>query len=337
MRCPSCNALNESGATACITCGLLLLKIEPPRRRVADQVVQKRRADDQAEKKRRTADSLAQCPYCKGEVSPEAVYCKHCQAILNEEYRLKATKRLRANINYASWVAYIFGLMTFLLFRPVGLISIAAGMILSIVYYAMPEVERQPRGDKKGFAAIWPFLKAQFRLDRTAVPLPGLKKKRLVFVGTPLVAALIGYGANFFFLQQPMNQVLSAAGFEGIEVSTHYKYWVVPGEVVFNLQAVDGKKAVDVHTVLLEYAKKMKDDQFKSLELQFRGKTRFLVEGTAFQKLGHEYDRRNFAYVLFEFPKILGAQKTAEEPKGLSDHDALMLFHDQWYASEVRE
>lgn len=327
MRCPSCNAVNESGASACVACGLLLIKVEPPRRR---------RDDLSALFKRRSADRQTQCPFCRGEIAPDAVQCKHCQHILNEEYRVKTTRRMRAKINYASWVAYVFGLVTFVLFRPVGLISIGAGLILSIVYYAMPEAERQPRGDQKGFASIWPFLKAQFRLDRISVPVPALRKRRLVFVGTPLVAAVVGYLANFFFLQQPMNQVLKANAFNGIEVSTHYRYWVVPGEIVFNLQAVDGRKAVDVHTVLLEYAKHLKDEKFRSIELQWRGKARFLIEGSAFQRLGREYDRRNFAYVLFEFPRLLRRPQKGPEPDGLTDQEALQHFHENWYAGDLR-
>ena len=41
-------------------------------------------------------------------------------------------------MNYASWVAYLFGLGALLVFRPVGLLSIAPDLLLSIVYYAIP-------------------------------------------------------------------------------------------------------------------------------------------------------------------------------------------------------
>lgn len=326
MRCPECHGLNADNAAACATCGLLLVRLQPPRRR----------KDDLASEQRRASDQKVFCPLCRGEIAPEALCCPHCQHILSEEHRVKVTRRLRANINYASWVAYIFGLITFLLFRPVGMISIAAGLILSIVYYALPEAERMPRTDRKGLAAIWPFLKAQFRLDRAAIPIPALNKRRIVFVGTPLVAALIGYLANFFLLQQPMNQVLRASpSFEGIRVSTHYRYWVIPGEIIYNLEGVGGKHTIDVHTVLLEYAKRLKDDRFRSIELQFRGRPRFTVQGSAFRKLGREYHRRNFAYVLFDFPRLIyGAPEPS--PEGDSDRDALLEFHNHWYADELR-
>jgi hypothetical protein len=311
MRCPECNALNENGSSACTTCGLLLVKLAPP----------KRRRDDGAEK-RRASDKNSACPFCKGEIAPEAVYCKHCQQILSEEYRVKTTKRLRANINYASWVAYVFGLVTFLLFKPVGMISIGAGLILSIIYYALPEADRQPRGDKKGLASIWPYLKAQFRLDRIPVPIPTLNTKRIVFVGTPLIAALVGYLANFIFLQQPMNQVLQQdAAFAGIKISTHYKYWVVPSEIIYNLEGIaDKNTSVEVHRVFLEYAKRMKNRKFENIELQFRGNKRFNVEGAVFQRLGLEYDN----FVNAKFPASDAA---------VSDQ-AIREFQE-WYEKEL--
>ena len=71
-----------------------------------------------------------------------------------------------------------------------------------------------------------------------------MRNKKLVFVGTPLIAALIGYSANLFLLQQPMNDVLKQnAAFRGMKVSAHYEYWVVPGVVVYDL--ADAQRAPD--------------------------------------------------------------------------------------------
>lgn len=62
---------------------------------------------------------------------------------------------------------------------------------------------------------------------------------KLVFVGTPLVAALIGYSTNLFLLQEPVNDILKESkAFNGMEVSAHYQYWVVPGVVVYDLQGL---------------------------------------------------------------------------------------------------
>src|SRR5439155_4671837 len=144
--------------------------------------------------------------FCKGEIAPTAVRCKHCGEIVNEDFYRERAQRLRARVNYASWVAYLFGLGALLVFRPVGLLSVAAGLLLSIVYYAIPVEPPQLAARKK--IPLSTRLRRQMKLERVAIPIPHLRSKRLIFVGTPLVAALIGYSANVFLLQEPMNQVL---------------------------------------------------------------------------------------------------------------------------------
>ena len=128
MRCPECNSSNEPGAAACATCGLILFKMP-----------QKRRSEDFASQRRRSGDlDSTHCPFCEGTIASRAVRCRHCSEVVNDDYYRERAQRLRARVNYASWVAYIFGLAALLLFRPVGLFSIAAGLLLSIVYYAIP-------------------------------------------------------------------------------------------------------------------------------------------------------------------------------------------------------
>src|SRR5260370_42220839 len=202
MRCPECHVLNEAGATACSSCGLLLLKVpEEPRRRAEDFANQKRRAADK---------SLIHCQYCSGEIAANAIRCRHCSEIVNDDFYRARARRLRSRVNYASWVAYIFGLGALLVFRPVGLVSVAAGLLLSILYYAIPvEPPEVGKRDKKR-GRIGHILKQQLQMERVALPIPALRNKRLIFVGTPLIAAIIGYSANLLLLQDPMNDVLHA-------------------------------------------------------------------------------------------------------------------------------
>src|ERR1700681_914551 len=227
MHCPECHTLNEANATACSSCGLLLFKAIPP----------KRRSEDFASQKRRSGDQVVKCQFCGGDILSSAIRCKHCSEIVNEEFYRERAQRLRSRVNYASWVAYIFGLAALLVFRPVGLMSIAAGLLLSIAYYAIPaEAPDSPRrpGKKK---TLGERLRRQFRMERVAIPIPNLRNKKLVFVGTPLVAALIGYSANLFLLQEPMNEILKQnSAFQGMSVSSHYQHLFVPGVVVYDLR-----------------------------------------------------------------------------------------------------
>lgn len=327
MHCPECKSLNEADAAVCTTCGLVLLNAAP-----------KRRVSDHGATKRRTTDlDMTVCPYCEGTISDRAVRCRHCAEVVNDDYYRERARRIRSYVNYASWVAYLFGLGTLLLFRPVGLLSIAVGLLLSIAYYAIP-AEPPPsrrRGRKK--SGIGTMIRRQLRLERVTVPLPVIGNKKLVFVGTPLVAALIGYSANLLFLQEPMNDILKRSEtLQGMKVSTHYQYWVVPGVVVYDLRSLTLRQTpLDVHTAFLEFAKTLREKRYSRVELSYQGTTRFSIDGDSFRKLGEEYAKRNFDYVLYKFPRLFNAEDGATPPDAkASERDALLQFHQQWYGSD---
>src|SRR5581483_7608252 len=326
MRCPECHAEAEPGTSACGNCGLLLLAVLP-----------KRRAADFADKRRRSSDhgDESACTFCGGAVPERAIRCRHCGEILNELYYRERAQRIRARVNYASWIAYLFGLAALLVFRPVGLVSIGTGLLLSILYYAIPIEPPATGGTKPGrFGA---FLKRQLKIERVAIPIPALRKKKLVFVGTPLLAALIGYSANAFLLQQPANDILKHnSAFRGMEVSAHYEYWVVPGVVVCDLEKLGFRQTpIDVHTAFLEFAQKMRQRRYSRVELSYRGITKFSIDGNGFRRLGEEYAKRNFDFVLYAFPRLFHAEDHAHAPEpGTSDRDALIEFHRQWYGED---
>ena len=324
MHCPECKALNEAGAAACASCGLLLLNAAP-----------KRRAEDFAGQKRRAADTDHPCQFCGGSIAANAIRCRHCSEIVNDEYYRERATRIRSKVNYASWVAYLFGLGALLVFRPVGLFSIAAGLLLSILYYAIP-VEPPASGKQKRRSSLGQILRRQLRMERVSIPLPALRNKKLVFVGTPLIAALIGYSANVLLLQQPMDDVLQEnAAFHGMKVSAHYQYWIIPGVVVYDLKQLDFKQTpIDVHTAFLEFAKKLKEKRYSRVELSYQGITKFSIDGESFAKIGREYAQRNFEYVLYDFPRAVAGKSDPNKAAGKSDRDALLEFHKRWYGND---
>jgi len=329
MHCPECNSLVESDAAACTSCGLLL--IAPP----VDPEAPKRRAEDYAGQKRRAADREAlSCQFCGGELAARAIRCRHCGEIVNDDYYRERAQRLRTRINYASWVSYILGLGALLVFRPVGLISIAGGLILSIIYYAVP-VEPPASRRQKRPAGLVTLIKRQFRFERTSVSLPGFRKRKLVFVGTPLIAAVVGYSANVFLLQEPVNDVLHRnAAFRGMQVSAHYEYWVVPGVVVYDLKQLSFRQTpIDVHTAFLEFAKSVRTKRYKRVDLSYKGVTKFSIDGESFQRLGDEYAKRNFDYVLYTFPRLFH-RSDGRNASDASQRDALLDFHRHWYGED---
>lgn len=328
MRCPECNTNNEANATACATCGLLLLKLPAE--------TGKRRAEDFAGQKRRAADQQSEpCQFCGGTLVSRAIRCKHCGEIVNEQYYRDRAQRMRARVNYASWVAYIFGLAALLVFRPVGLFSIAAGLLLSIAYYAIPAEPPASANNPKKNEGLGRRLARQLKMERVAIPIPRLKNKKLVFVGTPLIAALIGYSANLLLLQEPMNQVLRQnSAFAGMKVSAHYQYWVVPGVVIYDLRELSVRQTpIDVHTAFLEFAKKLRAKRYSRVELSYRGATKYEIDGGSFNQLGVEYAKRNFEYALYKFPRLFHTVGN-QSPTGGSDRDALVEFHRRWYGED---
>ncbi|HET7433881.1 MAG TPA: zinc ribbon domain-containing protein [Thermoanaerobaculia bacterium] len=329
MRCPECHSLNEADAAACSSCGLLLFKAAPP--------PAKRRAEDFASQRRRATDADANCEYCNGTISSRAIRCKHCGEITDEDFYRERSQRLRSRINYASWVAYLFGLAALLVFRPVGVLSIAGGLLLSIVYYAIPvDPPSSPRSNRKP-TRLGTLIRKQLKMERVAIPLPAFRNKKLILVGTPLIAALIGYSANLFLLQEPVNDILHEnAAFNGMSVSAHYQYYVIPGVVVYDLQGLSFRQTpIDVHTALLEFAKKVKAKRYDRIELAYRGVEKFSIDGASFQKLGEEYANRNFDYVLYSFVRLIHPENGTSAVQGnASERDALLQFHKQWYGQD---
>jgi hypothetical protein len=326
MRCPECNSLNEADTAACASCGLLMLNVVP-----------KRRSEDLAVKKRRANDlDNATCRFCSGTIPSNAIRCKHCSEVVDEAFYRERAQRLRSRINYASWVLYLFGLGALLVFRPVGVLSIAAGLLLSIAYYAIPvEPPSSPRSNKK--TGLGTLIRRQFKMERVSIPIPALRNLKLVFVGTPLVAALIGYSANLFLLQEPVNDILKEnSAFHGMEVSAHYQYYVVPGVVVYDLKGLSFRQTpIDVHTAFLEFARKMKEKRYSRVDLSYKGTTKFSVDGASFVKIGEEYSKKNFDYVLYTVPRLLQpAGDTHPIEDGSTDRDALLQFHRQWYGED---
>jgi len=196
-----------------------------------------------------------------------------------------------------------------------------------------PASKRNPRPR----LPFWQRVKQQVKMERVSIPLPNFPKRKLIFVGTPLIAAIVGYSANVILLQQPVDDVLHSnpASFAGMQVSAHYQYYMVPGVVVYDLRTIGVRQTpIDVHTAFLEFAKKVKDKRYKRVDLSYRGTTKFSIDGGSFHKIGDEYAKRNFDYVLYTVPRLFHREGTDVIQPIASDRDALLQFHRQWYGND---
>jgi hypothetical protein len=150
------------------------------------------------------------------------------------------------------------------------------------------------------------------------------------------------YGWNYLTLQHKMSKVLDKdPRNKGVEVSVHYKTYVNPSVLVYDLRGVSGTNSrLDVTRVLLQFAEQVKERKFERVELAFRGETKFLLEGEYFQELGREYNFQNPVYTTNHMPENLrmpdGTRAYDAWTGGLLDVSLKQMqdfndFHDHWY------
>lgn len=164
------------------------------------------------------------------------------------------------------------------------------------------------------------------------------------------VIVLIGFGTyyfNYYNLQKPMNKILiDDYRNEGISVTVHYEYYINPSVLVFNLKEISGSNSrIDVFRVFLQYADRLWDTEFEEVVLQYRGQTKFLLDGDYFSKVGLEYDYQNAAYTMRTFPyhvkspsgSFVYSRNYGEGMLGGLNTELgnFTDFHDKWYWNDL--
>lgn len=132
----------------------------------------------------------------------------------------------------------------------------------------------------------------------------------------------------------------------GIEVSAYYRDMLDHSVVVFDLQTIsEGNSRLDVFRVLLDFAEAVKEEPPGTVELAFRGKTKFRLEGYYFQILGKERNIQNPAYTIRTFPEnlktISGLRAYPEWTGGIlgvlnRQMEDFEDFHNQWYIHDLK-
>jgi hypothetical protein len=150
------------------------------------------------------------------------------------------------------------------------------------------------------------------------------------------------YGWNYVTLQRKMNEIIEKdSRNKGVEVSVHYKTYVNPSVLTYDLRGIAGTNSkLDVMRVLLQFADRVKGKKFDRVELAFRGETKFLLDGDYFQRLGREYSFQNPVYTMNHLPENVkrpdGTDAFSTWTGGWLGVAARQMqdfndFHDQWY------
>ena len=171
--------------------------------------------------------------------------------------------------------------------------------------------------------------------------------KKLIWIIAILVIVVGGiYLFNYFTLTQPtLLKTKSDERNEGIEFGLHYKNFVLTNTLVFDLKNVPSDKAIaDVFRVLLETSSVLKEKEFKTIELSFKGTPKFTFSGDYFSALGKEYGDQNPVYTMRTFAEHLydiNRQKAYGEWSGgllgvlKKQMEDFKDFHDKWYIDDM--
>ena len=171
---------------------------------------------------------------------------------------------------------------------------------------------------------------------------PARRSRRPLLLLLLVLLPLSVYGWNYLTLQRKMAEVMEKdPRNKGVEVSVHYKTYVNPSVLVYDLRGISGTNSrLDVTRVLLQFAEQVKDRKFERVELSFRGDTKFLLDGDYFQGLGREYSFQNPVYTTNHMPENLrrpdGSRVFESWTGGLLGVSMKQIqdfndFHDQWY------
>jgi len=175
------------------------------------------------------------------------------------------------------------------------------------------------------------------------------RRKHARFVLCVVLLAGCAVGAIWVFnettLQKPLQRVLdSDPRNHVVAVRAHFDGWVNTDSVVFDLTTVNGDASqADVFRVLLQYAKELKGDQYRSVVLAGYGNKKFIVPGAYFQQLGREYDSQNPVYTIRTFSHHVSAMdgtKPFPEPEGgllgvlKEEMDQFNDLNRRWYLDE---
>ncbi len=190
------------------------------------------------------------------------------------------------------------------------------------------------------------YRKKKFGFTRITARLP---KSKAEFLGTLLfIVILIGglYVLNYLMLGKQMVDVVNADQRNtGVSIAAHYKWYVQPSILVINVNTIPlDKSPADIFRVLLQYSSRIKAREFDAVLLQSNGKTKFVLKGDYFRKLGKEYGDQNPVYTMRTFTENV---YTPEGIKAFSSWSGGLIgvvtkqiedfteFHKRWYVEDM--
>lgn len=162
-----------------------------------------------------------------------------------------------------------------------------------------------------------------------------------------LIVIIVGIVAvNGFMITWPAWRAKNQDQRNEVVILYSYMRWGLdPSTVVLDLWGVsEGAAMLDVDRVLFDTAKALKDGSFSHIQLAFRGRPVFQMEGAYFRQIGAERDWQNPVYVIRTLPEHIYDMKgnpafgtwtggwlgvINKQMEGHAD------FHRRWYINQI--
>lgn len=156
----------------------------------------------------------------------------------------------------------------------------------------------------------------------------------------------IVFAFNYLMLQKPLREVIdNDYRNAGIDLTAHYGNYVSPTILVININQIDRDKApMDVFRVLLQFAEKLRDKDFDTVELSSKGVLKFTLKGRYFNQLGTQYSSQNPVYTIRTFPENVykpdGQRAFSSWSGGLigvvgKQMQDFSNFSEEWYINDM--
>ena len=172
--------------------------------------------------------------------------------------------------------------------------------------------------------------------------------KRKIFIGCGVILLSLSTIAlwNYFSLYRPVTQSLSSdPRNEGVDVYVHYRWYINPNALVFDLRSFSqNNSSVDVTRNLLQTANALEKKSFDQVFLAYKGKPKFMLEGKYFKNVGEEYEFQNPVYTLRTLPEnVLELDGTPAFGSWTGGWLGIMSkqmedlgkFHKRWFLSDL--
>ncbi|MBS7565732.1 hypothetical protein KHS38_15090 [Mucilaginibacter sp. Bleaf8] len=161
-----------------------------------------------------------------------------------------------------------------------------------------------------------------------------------------IVFGCIALLCNYLLIARPIKKKLQTDPRDmGIELSGHYRYYIIPSTLVLNLTDVEGSHSqLDVFRTVLQASQELKDKNFKDVIFAFKNASKFKVDGTYFKKLGETYDTENPLYTVRTFPEHVfnldGSSAYAQLNGGVlgvltGEMNQFKDFSEKWYGNDL--